>query len=337
MRNRILVTGGAGYIGSHTVLALLEAGHEVLIVDNLSNSSAKVLPRLEQLSGQVIPFVQADVRDGAALDRIFAEHRIDGVIHFAGLKAVGESVAQPLRYFDNNVGSTLALLQAMDRANVRRIVFSSSATVYGDPDQVPITESSRLQVTNPYGRTKLMCEDILRDLLASDPRWQVAILRYFNPVGAHISGTIGENPNGIPNNLMPFITQVAVGQREFLSIFGQDYPTSDGTGVRDYIHVVDLAQGHLAALNYLQDQQASITVNLGTGRGVSVKELADTFARVTGVPVPYRFVDRRPGDVAACYADTRLAQEALGWQAQLGVERMCQDAWRWQSNNPKGY
>jgi UDP-glucose 4-epimerase len=337
MRNRILVTGGAGYIGSHTVLALLEAGHEVLIVDNLSNSSAKVLPRLEQLSGQVIPFVQADVRDGAALDRIFAEHRIDGVIHFAGLKAVGESVAQPLRYFDNNVGSTLALLQAMDRANVRRIVFSSSATVYGDPEQVPITESSRLQVTNPYGRTKLMCEDILRDLLVSDPRWQVAILRYFNPVGAHISGTIGEHPNGIPNNLMPFITQVAVGQRDFLSIFGQDYPTPDGTGVRDYIHVVDLAQGHLAALNYLQNQQASITVNLGTGRGVSVKELAETFARVTGVPVPYRFVDRRPGDVAACYADTRLAQEALGWQAQLGVERMCQDAWRWQSNNPKGY
>jgi UDP-glucose 4-epimerase len=337
MRNRILVTGGAGYIGSHTVLALLEAGHEVLIVDNLSNSSAKVLPRLEQLSGQVIPFVQADVRDGAALDRIFAEHRIDGVIHFAGLKAVGESVAQPLRYFDNNVGSTLALLQAMDRAGVRRIVFSSSATVYGDPEQVPITESSRLQVTNPYGRTKLICEDILRDLLVSDPRWQVAILRYFNPVGAHISGTIGEHPNGIPNNLMPFITQVAVGQRDFLSIFGQDYPTPDGTGVRDYIHVVDLAQGHLAALNYLQNQQASITVNLGTGRGVSVKELADTFARVTGVPVPYRFVDRRPGDVAACYADTRLAQEALGWQAQLGVERMCQDAWRWQSNNPKGY
>jgi UDP-glucose 4-epimerase len=303
----------------------------------LCNSSAKVLDRIEALAGKNFSFVQADVRDGAALDRIFAEHRIDGVIHFAGLKAVGESVAKPLRYFDNNVGSTLALLQAMDSANVRRIVFSSSATVYGDPDQVPINESSRLQVTNPYGRTKLICEDILRDLLVSDPRWQVAILRYFNPVGAHISGTIGEHPNGIPNNLMPFITQVAVGQREFLSIFGQDYPTSDGTGVRDYIHVVDLAQGHLAALNYLQDQQASITVNLGTGRGVSVKELADTFARVTGVPVPYRFVDRRPGDVAACYADTRLAQEALGWQAQLGVERMCQDAWRWQSNNPKGY
>jgi UDP-glucose 4-epimerase len=333
----ILVTGGAGYIGSHTVVELMKTGHQVVIVDNLCNSSAKVLDRVEALAGKNFSFVQADVRDSAALDRIFAEHRIDGVIHFAGLKAVGESVAQPLRYFDNNVGSTLALLQAMDRAGVRRIVFSSSATVYGDPEQVPITESSRLQVTNPYGRTKLICEDILRDLQVSDPRWQVAILRYFNPVGAHISGTIGEHPNGIPNNLMPFITQVAVGQREFLSIFGQDYPTPDGTGVRDYIHVVDLAQGHLAALNYLQNQQASITVNLGTGRGVSVKELADTFARVTGVPVPYRFVDRRPGDVAACYADTRLAQEALGWQAQLGVERMCQDAWRWQSQNPKGY
>jgi UDP-glucose 4-epimerase len=333
----ILVTGGAGYIGSHTVVELIKAGHQVLIVDNLCNSSAKVLDRIEALAGKNFSFVQADVRDGAALDRIFAEHRIDGVIHFAGLKAVGESVAQPLRYFDNNVGSTLALLHAMDSANVRRIVFSSSATVYGDPDQVPINESSRLQVTNPYGRTKLICEDILRDLQQADPRWQVAILRYFNPVGAHISGTIGENPSGTPNNLMPFITQVAVGQREFLSIFGKDYPTPDGTGVRDYIHVVDLAQGHLAALNYLQNQQASITVNLGTGRGVSVKELADTFARVTGVPVPYRFVDRRPGDVATCYADTRLAQETLGWQAQLGVERMCQDAWRWQSNNPKGY
>jgi UDP-glucose 4-epimerase len=333
----ILVTGGAGYIGSHTAVELLNAGHQVVIVDNLCNSSAKVLDRIEALAGKNFSFVQADVRDSAALDRVFAEHRIDGVIHFAGLKAVGESVAQPLRYFDNNVGSTLALLHAMDRANVRRIVFSSSATVYGDPEQVPINEGSRLQVTNPYGRTKLMCEDILRDLQVSDPRWHVAILRYFNPVGAHISGTIGEHPSGTPNNLMPFITQVAVGQREFLSIFGQDYPTPDGTGVRDYIHVVDLAQGHLAALKYLHERQASITVNLGTGRGVSVKELADTFARVTGVPVPYRFVDRRPGDVAACYADTRLAQEALGWQAQLGVERMCQDAWRWQSNNPKGY
>jgi len=337
MRNTILITGGAGYIGSHTVVELMNAGHQVVIVDNLCNSSMAVLDRIRALGGERLSFTQADVRDSAALDRLFAEHRIDGVIHFAGLKAVGESVAQPLRYFDNNVGSTLALLQAMSRANVRRIVFSSSATVYGDPEQVPITEDSRLQVTNPYGRTKLMCEDILRDLQVSDPRWQVAILRYFNPVGAHISGTIGEHPNGIPNNLMPFITQVAVGQREFLSIFGQDYPTPDGTGVRDYIHVVDLAQGHLAALNYLQNQQASITINLGTGRGVSVKELADTFARVTGVPVPYRFVDRRPGDVAACYADTRLAERALGWKAQLDLARMCADAWRWQSQNPSGY
>ena len=335
--SNILVTGGAGYIGSHTVVELLNAGHQVFIVDNLCNSSIAVLERIEKLANPNFRFVQADVRDGAALDQLFNEQPIDGVIHFAGLKAVGESVSQPVRYFDNNVGSTLTLLQAMDRAGVRRIVFSSSATVYGDPEQVPITENSRLQVTNPYGRTKLMCEDILRDLQVSDPRWQVAILRYFNPVGAHISGTIGEHPNGIPNNLMPFITQVAVGQREFLSIFGRDYPTTDGTGVRDYIHVVDLAQGHLAALNYLQERQTSITVNLGTGRGVSVQELADTFARVTCVPVPYRFVDRRPGDVAACYADTTLAREALGWQAQLGVERMCQDAWRWQSQNPKGY
>ena len=337
MSSTILVTGGAGYIGSHTAVELMKAGHQVVIVDNLCNSSLAVLDRIRALGGEGLSFTQADVRDRAALDSLFAKHHIDGVIHFAGLKAVGESVAQPLRYFDNNVGSTLTLLQAMDHAGVRRIVFSSSATVYGDPEQVPITESSRLQVTNPYGRTKLMCEDILRDLQAADPRWHVAILRYFNPVGAHDSGTIGEHPNGIPNNLMPFITQVAVGQREFLSIFGQDYPTPDGTGVRDYIHVVDLAQGHLAALNYLNKQQASITVNLGTGRGVSVKELADTFARVTGVPVPYRFVDRRPGDVATCYADTSLAEKALGWKANLGLDRMCADAWRWQSQNPNGY
>ncbi len=337
MPPKILITGGAGYIGSHTAVELMNAGHEVVIVDNLCNSSIQVLDRLHQLCGPKFVFVQADVRDGAALGRLFVEHDIEGVIHFAGLKAVGESVAQPLRYFDNNVGSTLALLQAMDRAGVRRIVFSSSATVYGDPDSVPISESARLQVTNPYGRTKLMCEDILRDLQKADARWQVAILRYFNPVGAHESGLIGEHPNGIPNNLMPFITQVAVGQREFLSIFGQDYPTPDGTGVRDYIHVVDLAQGHLAALNHLQDRQASITVNLGTGRGVSVKELADTFARVNGVPIPYRFVDRRPGDVATLCADTTLAHNALGWQARLDVERMCTDAWRWQSGNPEGY
>lgn len=333
---KTLITGGAGFIGSHTAVELLQAGHDVVIVDNLCNSRPAVLDRIQTLAGRDFCFVQADVRDAAALDRVFAQHPIDGVIHFAGLKAVGESVAQPLRYFDNNLGSTLALLQAMDRAGVRRLVFSSSATVYGDPAQTPITESSPLQVTNPYGRTKLICEDMLRDLQAADPRWHVAILRYFNPVGAHPSGRMGEQPNGTPNNLMPYITQVAVGQRDGLNIFGNDYPTPDGTGVRDYIHVVDLALGHLAALRYLQDRQSSITVNLGTGRGVSVKELVDTFIQVTGVPVPHRYVERRPGDVAICYADTHLAQTVLGWKAELGLERMCQDAWRWQSMNPHG-
>ena len=341
MTSKILITGGAGYIGSHTAVELMNAGHHVVIVDNLCNSSIKVLERIQNLAGPNFTFIQEDVRNGAALDSIFKEHAIEGVVHFAGLKAVGESVAQPLRYFDNNVGSTLALLQAMDRAQVRRIVFSSSATVYGDPAQVPITEASQLQVTNPYGRTKLICEEILRDLQASTPNqpnlWQVAILRYFNPVGAHISGTMGEHPNGIPNNLMPFITQVAVGKREYLSIFGNDYPTPDGTGVRDYIHVVDLAQGHLAALNYLKNKQQSITVNLGTGKGVSVKEMADTFAKVNGVPLPYKFVDRRPGDVPEYYADTTLAEQELGWKAKLDVARMCQDSWRWQSQNPNGY
>jgi len=337
MTSTILITGGAGYIGSHTAVELMQAGHHVVIVDNLCNSSIHVLDRLRTLCGERLTFVQSDVRDRAALDRIFAKHPIDGVIHFAGFKAVGESVAQPVRYFDNNVGSTVTLLQAMAHADVRRIVFSSSATVYGDPDSVPVTESSRLQVTNPYGRTKLVCEDILRDQMAADPRWQVAILRYFNPVGAHESGLIGEHPNGIPNNLMPYITQVAVGKREQLNIFGQDYPTPDGTCVRDYIHVVDLAKGHLAALRYLHARQASITVNLGTGQGVSVKALVDTFASVTGASIPYRFVDRRPGDIATCYADTTLAEQAMGWKAQLGLDRMCADAWRWQSNNPDGY
>jgi UDP-glucose 4-epimerase len=341
MPPKILITGGAGYIGSHTAVELMNAGHHVVIIDNLCNSSRKVLERIQNLAGPNFSFVEADVRSASALDAIFQEHTIEGVIHFAGLKAVGESVAQPVRYFDNNVGSTLALLQAMERANVRRIVFSSSATVYGDPEQVPITESSKLQVTNPYGRTKLICEDILRDLQASDPQnpnlWQVAILRYFNPVGAHISGTMGEHPNGIPNNLMPFITQVAVGKREFLSIFGNDYPTPDGTGVRDYIHVVDLAQGHLAALNYLKTKQQSITVNLGTGKGVSVKEMADTFAKVNHILLPYKFVARRAGDVPEYYADTQLAEQELGWKAKLDVARMCQDSWRWQSQNPNGY
>jgi len=337
MSSTILITGGAGYIGSHTAVELMQQGHRVVIVDNLCNSSIRVLERLKQLCSGNFEFVQADVRDGLALDALFSRHAIEGVIHFAGLKAVGESVAQPLRYFDNNLGSTLSLLQAMDRAGVRRLVFSSSATVYGDPEQVPITESARLQATNPYGRTKLMCEDILRDLQAADPRWHVAILRYFNPVGAHESGLIGEAPNGVPNNLMPYITQVAIGQREQLSIFGRDYSTPDGTGVRDYIHVVDLALGHLAALRYLQSRQGSITVNLGTGQGVSVKELVETFEQVNQVKVAHRYVERRPGDVAACWADTTHARNALGWCSQRDVAQMCRDAWRWQSGNPAGY
>jgi UDP-glucose 4-epimerase len=337
MAPTILITGGAGYIGSHTVLELLAAGRHVVIVDNFCNSSPKVIERLHQLGGDGFDCLDGDVRDAGFMVKVFERYQVAGVIHFAGLKAVGESVAQPLRYYDNNIGSTLCLLQAMQAAGVRDLVFSSSATVYGDPEQVPIPETAALQVTNPYGATKRMCEDILRDLMASDPSWHIAILRYFNPVGAHVSGLIGEDPNDVPNNLMPFITQVAVGKRPFLSIFGNDYATPDGTGVRDYIHVTDLARGHLAALNYLTTRQASITVNLGRGVGVSVKELMDVFARVSGQAIAHQYAPRRAGDIAACYADIRLAASALGWQAQLDVERMCADAWRWQSMNPNGY
>ncbi len=336
MTQPILITGGTGFIGSHTVVTLAEAGQPVVILDNLCNSSPKVLDRLARLKASPLEFVQADVRDAAALDALFARYNFAGVIHFAGLKAVGESVAQPLRYLENNVSGTINLLQAMDRASVRRIVFSSSATVYGDPVSVPIPETASLCATNPYGRAKLMCEDALRELHAADPRWRIAILRYFNPVGAHESGLLGEAPNGIPNNLMPYITQVAMGQREHLQIFGNDYDTPDGTGVRDYLHVSDLAAGHLAALHALNEPKL-LTVNLGTGRGVSVQEMVNTFARVNGVPIPHKVVPRRHGDVAQCLADPRQAKALLNWETQFDLDRMCADAWRWQSMNPQGF
>ena len=336
MTQPILITGGTGFIGSHTVANLAEAGQPVVILDNLCNSSPKVLDRLAKLGASPIEFVQADIRDAAALDALFARYNFAGVIHFAGLKAVGESVAQPLRYLENNVSGTINLLLAMERANVRRIVFSSSATVYGDPVSVPIPETAALNATNPYGRTKLMCEDALRELHAADPRWSIAILRYFNPVGAHESGLLGEAPNGTPNNLMPYITQVALGQRAHLQIFGNDYDTPDGTGVRDYLHVSDLAAGHLAALRALNEPKL-LTVNLGTGRGVSVQDMIDTFARVNGVPIPHQVVPRRPGDVAITLADPRQAKTQLNWEAQYDLARMCADAWRWQSMNPQGF
>ncbi len=336
MQDSILLTGGTGFIGSHTAVALAEAGYSFVILDNLSNSSSKVLDRLARLNASPLAFVNADVRDAQTLDKLFGEYKFSGVIHFAGLKAVGESVAQPLRYFDNNVNGTLQLLQAMQRAAVQKIVFSSSATVYGDPASVPIQESAPLTSTNPYGRSKLLCEDILRELFQADANWQIALLRYFNPVGAHISGLLGEAPNGVPNNLMPYVTQVASGQREFLQIFGNDYDTPDGTGVRDYLHVMDLAQGHVAALRAL-DVPKLLTVNLGTGQGVSVKQLVDAFARVNGVPIAHRYVARRAGDIAQCFADPTQAQELLNWKAQLGLDRMCADAWRWQSMNPQGF
>lgn len=337
MKSNILVTGGMGYIGSHTVVELISAGYDVVILDNLCNSSEKVLARLENICGRPITFVKADARDSAALDRVFQEQKISSVIHFAGLKAVGESVAKPLEYFDNNLNSTLTVLQAMRAASIKRFVFSSSATVYGDPHAVPIKEDFPLKVTNPYGRTKLMCEEILGDLLMAEPDWQIALLRYFNPVGAHESGLIGEAPNGIPNNLMPYITQVAAGKREKLSIFGNDYPTLDGTGVRDYIHVVDLAKGHVAALRYLEDQRQSVTVNLGSGEGVSVRGLVEAFQNATGITIAHHYVNRRPGDVVTCYSDPALAQELLGWRAEKDVVAMCADSWRWQSMNPNGF
>jgi UDP-glucose 4-epimerase len=336
MQDPILLTGGCGFIGSHTATALSQAKLPFVILDNLSNSSAKVLDRLARLNAAPLAFINADVRDAQSLDKVFGQYKFSGVIHFAGLKAVGESVAQPLRYFDNNVTGTLQLLQAMQRAEVKKIVFSSSATVYGDPVSVPIQEHFALTATNPYGRSKLICEDLLRELARVDNTWKIALLRYFNPIGAHESGLLGEAPNGIPNNLMPYITQVACGQREYLQIFGDDYDTPDGTGVRDYLHVMDLAQGHLAALQAL-DEPKLLTINLGTGQGVSVKQMVDTFARVTGVPIAHRVAARRAGDIAQCWADPTQALQLLGWKAQLGLDRMCADAWRWQSMNPQGF
>jgi len=336
MTSPILITGGTGFIGSHTVVTLAQAGQPVVILDNLCNSSRKVLERLARLNASPIEFVEADIRDAKALDEVFARYNFAGVIHFAALKTPGESMAEPLRYLENNVAGTLSLLQAMDKANLRRIVFSSSAAVYGIPKQNPVPETAPLSPQTPYARTKLMCEDALRELHAADPRWSIAILRYFNPVGAHESGLLGEAPNGIPNNLMPYITQVALGQREHLQIFGNDYDTPDGTGVRDYLHVMDLAAGHLAALRAL-DAPKLLTVNLGTGQGVSVQQMVDTFARVNQVPIAHRVVARRTGDVAQCLADATLAKQLLNWQTTLDLDRMCIDAWRWQSMNPQGF
>ena len=337
----ILLTGAAGYIASHTWLALQEAGYTVVGVDSFVNSSPVVLDRLREIGGQPIHFVQGDVRDPAVLDRCFELGQtvggIKAVVHFAALKAVGESVERPLDYFENNLGSLLAVSQAMQRHGVFDLVFSSSATVYGEPERLPITEDAPLRATNPYGQTKLIGEELLRSLVACDARWHVACLRYFNPVGAHPSGRIGEDPRGIPNNLMPYVAQVAVGKRPHLNVFGNDYDTPDGTGVRDYIHVCDLAEGHVAAVRYLGEQQRSVTVNLGTGQGYSVVQLAQAYGRAAGREIPLVFAPRRTGDVAACYADPALAQRLLGWSARRGLDDMCVDSWRWQSTNPGGF
>jgi len=333
----ILVTGGAGYIGSHTCLELLQAGYEVVVVDNLDNSKEESLRRVQDLSGKALEFHRVDLRDKEALDAILSGSQVEAVIHFAGLKAVGESVEIPLRYYHNNITGTLVLCEAMQRHQVKTLVFSSSATVYGDPHTVPITEDFPLGPTNPYGRTKWMIEEILRDLHRADQTWNTALLRYFNPVGAHASGRIGEDPNGIPNNLMPYITQVAIGRLPELQVFGNDYPTRDGTGVRDYIHVVDLAIGHLKALDKLASNPGLVTYNLGTGQGYSVLEIVAAFERAAGTKIPYRVVGRRPGDIAACYADPSKAERDLGWTAERDLDQMCADAWRWQSLNPNGY
>ena len=333
---KVLLTGGAGYIGSHTAIEMTNAGHDVVIVDNFSNSSPKAVARVEEILQKKIPLYEADVADATAMDRIFREHKIDAVVHFAGFKAVGESVQKPLEYYENNLGSTLTLLRAMERAGVKKLIFSSSATVYGNPEKCPITEDSPTgNCSNPYGWTKYMIEQILMGYCVAHPEMQVVLLRYFNPVGAHESGKIGEMPNGIPNNLMPYITQVAVGKRAELSVFGNDYPTPDGTGVRDYIHVVDLARGHVAALGY--DKAGAEVFNLGTGTGYSVLDMVKAFVRENGVEVPYRIAPRRAGDIATCYADPEKAERVLGWRATHTLSDMVRDSWRWQSSNPNGY
>jgi UDP-glucose 4-epimerase len=337
MAERILVTGGAGYIGSHTVLELLEAGYDVTVVDNLSNSSEESLKRVQEITGKQVDFVKADLCDPAAVEDLFGEQNFDAVIHFAGLKAVGESVSKPLLYYRNNIDSTLVLCEVMQKHGVKKLVFSSSATVYGTPEELPLKETSRVGVgvTNPYGQTKFMIEQMLRDLAVADPSWQITVLRYFNPIGAHASGKIGEDPNGIPNNLLPFVAQVAVGKRDMVQVFGDDYDTPDGTGVRDYIHVVDLAKGHLAALEHLHDGVE--TYNLGTGTGVSVLEVIKAFGEAAGKEIPYKVVERRPGDVASNYADCTKAARQLGWKAEKTLADACADSWRWQSGNPNGY
>lgn len=334
----VIVTGGAGYIGSHTCLELLNAGYRVTVIDNLSNASRESIRRVEELTGKAIAFFEVDLLDTPRLREVFAQSPdATAVIHFAGLKAVGESVEKPLLYYHNNLGSTLNLCRIMQEFGVRNIVFSSSATVYGDPASVPIREDFPLSCTNPYGRTKLMTEEILRDVHVADRRWNVILLRYFNPVGAHVSGRIGEDPNGIPNNLVPYISQVAIGKLREVSVFGDDYPTPDGTGVRDYIHVVDLALGHVRALEKLSDNPGVAVYNLGTGRGYSVLEMIAAFVRASGKPIPYRIAGRRAGDIAQCYADPSLAKRSLGWEACLDLDAMCADTWRWQSANPHGY
>ena len=333
----VLVTGGAGYIGSHTCIALIEAGYDIVVFDNFCNSSRESIRRVEKIINRKIPIVEGDIRNSDDLQKVFDEYDIDSVIHFAGLKAVGESVEQPLKYYDNNVNGTVVLCEVMKNNNCKYIVFSSSATVYGDPHTTPIVENFPLSATNPYGRSKLMVEEILRDLYVSDNKWKVVLLRYFNPVGAHKSGTIGEDPHGIPNNLMPFIAQTAVGKRSCLSVFGDDYDTHDGTGVRDYIHVVDLADGHVKALDKIENFEEVMTINLGTGTGYSVKDMVKAFEKASGKEVSFCIAPRRAGDIAKCYADPAYAKKILNWEAKKNIDEMCEDSWRWQSKNPNGY